>query len=82
MEEIMRINSDRNEIQGLTKPDKNSSSNSKGVKKIDLDESDVFDLELRVESARMQQLSLDPSQYCGSDDNCTGCGCNTVCSSC
>lgn len=44
---------------------------------------DIFDLELRIEPKKIQQiLQLDPSNYCGSDDDCTGCGCNTVCSSC
>jgi hypothetical protein len=46
-------------------------------------EGDLFDLELKIEPKMIQQIvQQDPSKYCGSDDNCTGCGCNTCCSSC
>jgi hypothetical protein len=47
-------------------------------------ENDPFDLELRIEPSDIQRIiaGATDSKYCGSDDNCTGCGCNTCCSSC
>lgn len=44
---------------------------------------DPFDLDLRVSVKAQKELNVnDPTPYCGSDDDCTGCGCNTCCSSC
>lgn len=51
-------------------------------KKKDLDS--LFDLDLKVSKhpkSFAQQVD-DPTKYCGTKDNCTGCGCNTACSSC
>ena len=46
-------------------------------------EDDLFDLELKIEPKMIQEIvQQDPTNYCGTDDNCTGCGCNTCCSSC
>lgn len=48
------------------------------------DESDPFDLALKIEPKQIQEILSQQyqTQYCGSDNNCTGCGCNTCCSSC
>lgn len=51
----------------------------------DPDEKDPFDLELRIEPRLIQDIiaKATESKFCGSKDNdCTGCGCNTCCSSC
>jgi len=72
----MRINSD---IQtSTTGTDKNKNP----IKKIDLNGKDPFDLGLIIEAKRIQPIFPDPTNYCGTNDNCTGCGCNTCCSSC
>lgn len=72
----MRINPEIHLAQTTPNEEKNS------VKKINLNGNDPFDLDLRVEARRIQQVVPDPTPYCGSDGNCTGCGCNTCCSSC
>jgi hypothetical protein len=46
---------------------------------------DPFDLDLKIEPKRIQEILSQnqwQTQYCGSDGDCTGCGCNTCCSSC
>ena len=46
-------------------------------------EDDPFNLELKIDPKRVQGILTVPSAICGSqNDDCTGCGCNSCCSSC
>jgi hypothetical protein len=77
-------------IENLNHPNsfKEPSGTSKSQTRVRLNnphssEDDLFNLELKIEPRAIQELvQQDLSNYCGSDDNCTGCGCNTCCSSC
>lgn len=83
---IQRINNDPFDVsqtqnQNITDEKKNDASRAKINNS---NESDPFDLELRIEPKRIQDIinNFTESKYCGSEDDCTNCGCNTCCSSC
>lgn len=71
----------QNSFKGTSGPSKNPSR----VRLNDCNnsENDLFDLQLKIEPKMIQQIvKQNATNYCGTDDNCTGCGCNTCCSSC
>ena len=82
----MEIKVDKNCIGYPQNDAKVSDTKDARIKKVDLikknGDEDLFDLGLKIAHVRENIKLDDPTKYCGSEDNCTGCGCNTCCSSC
>ena len=72
----------QNHVTAISEESKNQTRAR--INKSNSSEQDLFDLELKIEPKRVQQMiQQDPTKYCGdTNDNCTDCGCKTVCSSC
>jgi hypothetical protein len=64
-------------------PQQNNKQTRAHIGKSNTPQDDLFDLDLQIHPKIVENMvRQNPTQYCGSEDNCTGCGCNTCCSSC